>query len=123
MDVRLVLERQPSPQNLADANRKFSVRIENADKQRLQEATLELEPLRPVDFKFRAENPGVYTVSVLDPAGVPISSRSIEIRDLNVEFQNTARNLESLSQWASVSDGLAFKVEDCPKAADLVAQI
>jgi hypothetical protein len=42
---------------------------------------------------------------------------------MNVEFQNTARNMETLRQWATVSDGLAFKVEDCPAAADLVAQI
>jgi hypothetical protein len=31
--------------------------------------------------------------------------------------------MESLHQWASVSDGLAFKVEDCPNPSDLVAQI
>jgi hypothetical protein len=54
---------------------------------------------------------------------VPLSSRPIEIRDVNVEFQNTARNMETLRQWASVSDGLAFKVEECPDAIGLVAQI
>src|SRR6185295_7034943 len=54
---------------------------------------------------------------------VPVANRPIEIRDLNVEFQNTARNMETLRQWASVSDGLAMKVEDCRDAADLVNQI
>jgi hypothetical protein len=54
---------------------------------------------------------------------VPIATRPIEIRDINVEFQDTARNMETLQQWASISDGLAVKVEDCRDAADLVAQI
>ena len=53
----------------------------------------------------------------------PVANRLIEIRDVNVEFQNTARNMEALRQWASVSDGLAVKVEDCRDAADLVTQI
>ena len=58
-----------------------------------------------------------------DTLQVPLATRPIEIRDVNIEFQKTARNMETLRQWASVSEGLAFKVEECPAAADLVAQI
>ena len=46
-----------------------------------------------------------------------------EIRNINLEFQDTARNMETLRQWASVSDGLAVKVEDCRDAADLARAI
>jgi hypothetical protein len=60
---------------------------------------------------------------VTDGLKVPVSSRPIEVRDLNLEFQNTSRSMETLRQWAAVSEGLAFKVEDCPAASDLVAQI
>ena len=123
MDVQVVLEKQPNPKNITDTNHKFFVRVEDGEKNLLQEEAVELEPLRPVDFKFRAEKPDVYTVSVTDTLKVPISSRPIEIRDVNVEFQSTARNMETLRQWASVSDGLAFKVEECPAAEDLIAQI
>ncbi len=123
MDVQVVLEKQPNPKNITEPNRKFFVRVEDGRKNLLQEEAVELEPLHPVDFKFHAEKPDVYTVTVTDPVKVPISSRPIEIRDLNVEFQNTARNMESLRQWASVSDGLAFKAEECPNASDLVAEI
>ena len=122
MDVQVVLEKQPNPKNITDTNRKFFVRVEGGQKL-LQEQAVELEPLHPVDFKFRAEKAGVYTVTVTDTARVPLSSRPIEIRDINVEFQVTARNMETLRQWAAASDGLAFKVEECPAAADLVAQI
>jgi hypothetical protein len=31
--------------------------------------------------------------------------------------------METLRQWASVSDGLAFKREECPEASALVQQI
>ncbi len=123
MDVQVILEKQPNPKNITDTNRKFFVQVENGQKQILHEEAVDLEPLRPVDFKFRAEKPDVYLVTVTDALKVPLSSRPIEIRDINVEFQNTARDMESLRQWAGVSDGLAFKVEDCPDAADLVAQI
>ena len=42
---------------------------------------------------------------------------------MNVEFQNTGRNMETLRQWASVSDGLAMKIEDSRDAAELVTQV
>ena len=123
MDIEVVLEKQPNPKNVTDTTRKFYVRAEDAQKHLLSEQTVELEPLRPVEFKFRAEKPGVYTVAVLDALKVPIASRPMEVRDVNVEFQSTGRNMETLEQWASVSDGLAVKVEDCRDAAGLVAQI
>ena len=123
MDVEVVLEKHPNPKNITDATRKFLVRVEDQQKNVLHEEGVELEPLRPVNFKFRAEKAGVYTVVVADALKVPLATRPIEIRDVNVEFQNTARNMETLRQWASVSEGLAFKVEECPDATDLVAQI
>ena len=123
MDVRVILEKQPNPKNITDTNRKFFVRVEDGQKRRLREATVELETSRPVDLMFRAEKPDIYTVSVFDVMKVPIATRPIEIRDLNVEFQDTARNMETLQQWASISDGLAMKVEDCRDAGDLVGQI
>ena len=123
MDVQVVLERQPNPKNLTEPTRKFFVQVEDSRKTVLHEATVELEPLHPVDFKFRAEKPGIYTINVSDIARVPVATRPVEIRDLNVEFQNTARNMESLQQWAAVSDGLAMKAEDCRDAPDLVSQI
>jgi uncharacterized membrane protein len=123
MDVQVILEKQPNPKNITDPNRKFFVRVEDGQKKLLHEDTVELESGRPVDFKFHADKADIYTVTVSDSMKVPIATRPIEIRDINVEFQETARNMETLQQWASISDGLAVKVEDCRDAADLVAQI
>jgi uncharacterized membrane protein len=123
MDVQVVLEKQPNPKNITDPNRKFFARVEDGQKKLLHEETVELEAGRPVDFRFHADKADIYTVTVSDAMKVPIATRPIEIRDVNVEFQDTARNMEALQQWASISDGLAVKVEDCRDAADLVAQI
>jgi len=123
MDVQVLIEKQPNPKNLTDTNRKYFVRAEDSEKKVLQEESVELETLHPVNFKFHAEKPGIYTVTVLDINKVPIATKPIEVRDINVEFQNTGRDMETLRQWAAISDGLAVKVEDCPDAGDLVAQI
>jgi uncharacterized membrane protein len=123
MDVQVSLEKQPNPKNVTDPNRKFFVRVEDSQKDQLHEETVELEALHPVDFKFHAAKAGVYTVSVSDSLKVPVASRAIEIRNVNLEFQDTARNMETLRQWASVSDGLAVKVEDCRDAAELARAI
>ncbi len=123
MEVQVSLEKQPNPKNVTDPNRKFFARAEDSQKSVLHEETVELEPLHPVDFKFHAGKPGVYTVFVSDSLKVPVASRAIEVRNVNLEFQDTARNMETLRQWASVSDGLAVKVEDCRDAAELARAI
>jgi uncharacterized membrane protein len=123
MDVRVILEKQPNPKSVIETSNTFLVRVEDGQKKLLHEETVQLEALHPVDFSFHAEKADIYTVSVLDAAKVPIATRPVEIREINVEFQNTARNMEALQQWAAVSDGLAMKVEDCRDANDLVNQI
>ena len=123
MDVQIVLEKQPNPKNLTDASPRFFVRVEDSQKNLLHEETVELKPLHPVDMKFHAEKPDIYTVTVSDALKIPVATRAIEIRDVNIEFADTARNMETLRQWASVSDGLAMKLEECGNAGDLVTQI
>jgi hypothetical protein len=122
-DIQLVLQRQPNPGNVADPGRKFQVRVENSEQKVLQQKTLELTSLQPAELKFRAEKADVYTVTVEDSRKVPINTRAIDIREANPEFQQTARDMETLRQWAAVSDGLAMKVEDCRDGAELVARI
>jgi hypothetical protein len=123
MDIRLTVEKQPNPKDLTPASRKFFVRIEDGQKALLREETVDLEPLRPVELTFHAAHADVYQVHVLDASRGPVASQEIEIRDVNVEFQNTARNMETLRQWAEASDGLAVKLEDCRDAGSLASQI
>src|SRR5579883_394172 len=122
-DVHLVVERRLSPQNSGDSPRNFIVQVRDGRNQLVQEETVELQTGHPVEFRFRAARPDLYSVTITDPAKVVVAARPVEVRDLNVELVQTARNMETLRQWASMSDGLAFKAEECPRADDLVAQI
>jgi hypothetical protein len=78
---------------------------------------------RPVDVTFQGPQTGVYTATVLDRRRVVQASRSIEIRSVSKEFLHVSRNMDSLNQWARVSDGIALKSEDCPDADRLAARI
>lgn len=122
-DVQIALEKQPNPHDATEQSRKFLVRVDSQEKKQLLEQTVELPPNRSVDLSFHAEKPGIYTVTVQDTSKQPVASRAIEIRDFNLEFQSTGRNMELLRQWASLTDGLALKVEDCPDASQMVSQI
>jgi len=122
-DIRLVVEKQPDPKNVTEPRQNFVVLVEDGQGKKLQEQTLELSVGRPVETSFRAEKEDMYTVKVLDAHRVLVASRSIQIRDVNVEFQDTARNMEQLRQWASISGGLALRAEDCHGTGDLLAQI
>jgi hypothetical protein len=123
MDVRVVLEKQPNPGNPAETSLKYRVRVATEAKQVVQDQSLDLAPRRPVELTFRAEKAGLYTVTVEDAMKQPVATRSVEIRDLNVEFQNTARDLETLRQWAALTGGLAVRAEDCRDARDIVSQL
>ncbi|MBI2925385.1 MAG: VWA domain-containing protein [Verrucomicrobia bacterium] len=123
MDVQLSLEKRPQATDIPGAKQKFFVRVEAEKNLLVTEQSLELLPGQPADMSFRAEKAGLYTVKVQDAQKRPAATRTIEIRDTNLEFLETARNMETLRQWASLSEGLAFKVEDCPGANELIAQI
>jgi hypothetical protein len=69
------------------------------------------------------EQSGLYEMSISDSTRAVIAARSVDVHDTDVELEQTARNMAVLTQWAGVSEGLAFKVEECPQATDLVARI
>jgi len=52
-----------------------------------------------------------------------LTSRSVDVRDVDVEFVAAARNMESLRQWASVSGGIAVRSEECGRADRLIAAL
>lgn len=122
-DIRLALEQQPNPKNVAMNSDQFMLRVESPEKKVLREQKMELPPGRTVEATFRATGAGLYTATVLDARTNAMAARTIEIRDVNVELQNTARDMETLRQWAAVSGGIALKVEDCRDAGEIVAAI
>src|SRR5258705_1544452 len=122
-DIRIALEQQPNPKNIGTKGQPFTLRVEGPQRKVVHEQKMELVPGRPVETQFRATSEGLYTATVADSRGQAVATRTIEIRDINIELQNTARDMETLRQWAAVSDGLALKVEDCRDAGEIVAAI
>jgi uncharacterized membrane protein len=124
VDINLVLEKVPSPKDVgAVSSTKFTARVQDGQAGTLAESSVELPTGRPVNFSFHPTKPGLHTVSILDNNKQTVATRVIEIREMNVEFQNSARNMENLSQWASLSGGMALRAEDCRDNADLGARI
>lgn len=122
-DVRLILEKQRNPGQVGEGKGRYVVRVEGPEKRALAEQSVELEPLRPVEMTFRAENEGTYSASVTEEGKALVATRSIEIRDTNVELERTGRDMEALRQWAAISDGLALRAEECPDGTVLAGQI
>lgn len=122
-DIRFYLERRPRATDVPGARQTFKVRVTNDEKQKISEQTVEVVPGRLAESSFRAETASLYTIRVDDAQQREVASRTVEIRDTNVEFEETGRNLETLRQWASLSDGLALAAEDCTDPPALVAQI
>jgi uncharacterized membrane protein len=122
-DIEVCLERQAGAQPGFQTIGQYLVEVRDAQKKLVHSESVELSAAQPVNCRFRVEQPGLYTVSVSDTNKTMIAGRSVDLRDTDIELEQTARNMETLSQWAAVSDGLAFKVEECPQATDLVARI
>jgi uncharacterized membrane protein len=122
-DVRVFLERQPSAKPASDAPTTCVVGFTRAGTSVAGEQKIELAIGRPIEVAFHAAEPGNYTISVTDVRRVILASRTIEIREVNVELANAARDMESLRQWAGLSGGFALKAEDCDDAESLVAKL
>ena len=123
-ELRAVVERRPDPKNTNAGSHPYLVRVEDGAKQPVLEQAIALAPSRSVDVAFRAEAPGVYAVSVLDSQSrFPLASRTVEVKETNVEFEHATRDMENLRQWASLTEGVALKAEDCTSTNDLIATL
>ena len=122
-EVRISLERKLQAADLPGLRQRFSVAVENQGKLMLMDKEVELVSGQPLDLTFRAEQAGLYVVTVCDSNRVPVATRTVDIRDTNLEFLHTGRSMETLRQWASLTGGLALEMEDCKDAAALVATI
>ncbi len=122
MDVTALVERRATPEG-GDAAVSYTVRVTDPSREAILEQSLDLVPLRPVAITFRAEDEGLYSVTVAGPADIPLAAQPLEIKGIDHEMMRTGRDMENLRQWASVSSGLALPIEDCRDASVLISQI
>ncbi|MCP3963744.1 MAG: hypothetical protein GY719_38400 [bacterium] len=122
MDVTALVERRATPEGGAAAV-SYTVRVTDPSREVILEQSLDLVPLRPVAISFRAEDEGLYSVTVAGPADITLAAQPLEIKGIDHEMMRTGRDMENLRQWASVSSGLALPIEDCRDASVLISQI
>jgi hypothetical protein len=125
-DVHLVVERQSDADAVKQPEKltaEYKVSVTDPNGRVVLDQKTELLPQRPVRLAFRAEKPGVYLAMVQNSSGVQVTSRTIDLQDVNVEMEKTARDMENLRQWAGLTNGLAMRIEDCRDAEELIQKI
>lgn len=123
-DVRVVLERLASPRDPGSESRSYSLKVKQEEGEgQVLEQRAELATGRPVEFTFRAEKSGTYTLTVLNAEGASQATRFVEVRESSIELEQTACDMDRLAQWASLSAGVVRKAEDCSDVGELVTGI
>ena len=125
-DVHFVVERQSDADAIKQPDKltaEYKVSVTDPAGRVVLEQKTELQPRRPVPLSFRADKPGVYIATVLNATGAQVTSRTIDLENVNVEMEKTARDMENLRQWASLTHGVAFRVEDCRSGDELMREI
>ena len=122
-DIRVQLESPAAVRQPVVGPVTYTVEVVDARPQIIHQQSVQLHPEATSAVSFRATEPGLITIRVLDRQGVVQATRSIEVRSVSSELSENSRKMETLRQWARLSGGLAVKVEDCRQAADLVAEL
>jgi hypothetical protein len=128
-EIRAVVEKSPRPEH-ATSGRGMGdlavlplLRVRDPKGKILVDQKAKIEPSKSIEIRFRAEEPGIYTILVEDQHGVALASRGIEILDVDREMERTGRDLETLRQWAAVSQGFAIGAEELHDPRELAAKI
>ena len=122
-NIRVVVERRPDASAIDTVVVQYDVKVTDEDKDVVAEHSIALAPDQSSEFSFIVDESGLYTISATDAGNVIHATRSIEINDIDQEFLYTARSMENLRQWASLSDGIAVRAEDCSDPGELIEQL
>jgi hypothetical protein len=104
-EVRAVVERRFGEDRGGPVGHRVSVGGPSGET--LLEQEVELARGDSVPIRFSARGEGIYQVRVERPDAALLVVEPIEIRSTKRELERTARDLETLEQWASASGGFA----------------
>lgn len=119
-EIRFAVQRQAAATDPSGETRSYVVRVTDDQRREIARQAVDLVPGRAADVAFRSGEPGGYSIEVLDARETVLASRSVEIRDANLEWRRPARDMGQLEQWAAVSHGAAVKIEECDDVRRLV---
>lgn len=121
--VRATVQRGADPRDPTGEARPYLVRATDERQAEAGRSRLEIAAGRAAEFEFATPTAGAYRIEVSDENGLPLAGRTVEIRDVNLEWRRPARDMRQLEQWAAVSYGTAVKVEECGSVEALLEQV
>jgi uncharacterized membrane protein len=98
----------------------FTARVVDPQNVEIAREQLEVPIDQAVAAKFRAAEPGTYTIELSDEREQVLASRAVEVRAANLEWRSAARNMQLLEHWARASGGLAAPLERGDNVAELL---
>jgi uncharacterized membrane protein len=122
-DVRATVERRPRPEGTGHSGEKVTLSVRGPDQALLVTQKAAVEPLHPVEVRFRAEGAGIYTLGVEGSGGEHLASQPVEILETDREMEHTGRDMDVLKQWATASGGLAMPIEEATDARALARAV
>jgi hypothetical protein len=90
----------------------FTARVVDPQNVEIAREQLEVPIDQAVAAKFRAAEPGTYTIE--------LSDEREQVRAANLEWRSAARNMQLLEHWARASGGLAAPLERGDNVAELL---
>ena len=100
--------------------RKVRLVVEDSNRSKVFETTLDLRAGQQVATAFTANKPGTLNATLLGAGGQILATREIDIRDSVKELADTSRNMEVLRQFAGISGGVAKEAESIDNVARLM---
>ena len=91
--------------------KKIRFQVKNSAGEMVADQPMELTSGRSERVTFFPKVSDIYTLGVVDDAGVSLASRMLEIRAPNIELQATGRDMATLQQWGMLSGGSAWTAE------------
>ena len=120
-EVRAVIERRGG--DVGAGSVRHHVSVEGPGGKTVAEHKVDLAHGDSATVRFDARDEGLYQVRVEWP-GAPLPvAEPVEIRRASRELERTARDLETLEQWATMSGGLATTVEDIGEVDRLLDRV
>ncbi len=112
-EVELRIEHRATAGEQPSANRRVRLRVQDSQQHDLLDRSIDLEAGRQATVTCTPDTSGMLTATLLGPGNTILASRTMEVRDVAAELASTARNMETLRQFAGISGGVAVEAEAC----------
>ncbi len=117
-EIQLVIERLAAAGDTSSPSRRVRLSVQDSQRRTVLDESMELEAGQRTTSTFTADASGTFTATLRGDGSSIVANRMFEVRDAAVELATTARDMETLRQFAAVSGGVAVEAENCGDLAD-----